>query len=159
MPMADKNTPIWGPEQFTEATRKMMGFNPLMSTGASQFRHLWAVQDKILGDFEELAQKWCERRHEANRTAVEATKAMSKNGGNDLPEAMRLMNEWLTKSMARLSEDARDNYEFCMRCTNHLANEGMAAGEQLAETAQEQMKPGADVPGSSKGSEEKGGPA
>lgn len=136
---AQESRPL-GPEQFVRTAQQFMAANPVFSMTAPQFRQFWETQDKMLEDFEELTQAWCERRHEANRTALEATKAISSNGGSDITEAMKVMSDWLTKSMERLSMDAKDNYEFCAKCMNRMTSRGMAAGEELAEMGLAQTK-------------------
>lgn len=154
--MAAKDTPPlsppFGPQQLIRTAQQFMSANPMMSMTAPQVRQFWETQDKILDDFEELTQAWCERRHEANRAALEATKAISGNGASDVTEAMKVMSDWLTKSMERLSMDARDNYEFCAKCVSRMTERGVAAGEELAEISLEQTKRAASA-GSASGSE------
>ncbi|MFP3944373.1 MAG: hypothetical protein ACLFWF_10795 [Alphaproteobacteria bacterium] len=135
----ERYTPF-GPEQLIRTTQQFFAANPMMSMTAPPLRQIWVTNDKILDDFEELTHNWCERRHEANRTALEAAKAMSDTRGTDVSDAVKIMSDWLTKSMERLSEDAKENYEFCVKCASHMAGGSVAATEQLAESTSEQAK-------------------
>ena len=130
----------FGPEQFFRTTQQFFGVTPMLSMTSPPLRQIWVANDKILDEFEELAHNWVERRHEANRTALEATKAISENRGSDVTDAVRIMSDWLTKSMERISEDAKDNYEFCVKCASHMAGGGVAATEELAESTSEQAR-------------------
>lgn len=130
----------FGPEQFIRTTQQFFAVNPMMSMTAPPLRQIWVTNDKILDDFEELTHNWCERRHEANRSALEAAKKMSDTRGSDVSDAVRIMSDWLTRSMERLSEDAKENYEFCVKCASHMAGGSVAATEEMAESTSEQVK-------------------
>lgn len=138
--MAERQFPPFGPEQFFRTTQQLFAVNPMMSMTSPPLRQVWMTNDKILEEFEELTHNWVERRHEANRTAIEAARAISDTRGGDVTDAVRIMSDWLTKSMERLSEDAKDNYEFCVKCAGHMAGGSVAAGEDLAESVSEQAK-------------------
>jgi hypothetical protein len=145
--MAERQNPPFGPEQFFRTTQQLFAVNPMMSMTSPPLRQIWVTNDKILEEFEELAHAWVERRHEANRTAIEAAKAITDNRSGDMTDAVRIMSDWLTKSMERLSEDAKDNYEFCVKCASHMAGGSVAAGEELAESVTEQTRRAASEAG------------
>jgi hypothetical protein len=133
--MADQGSQMPGAEAFLRQMQTLANQQPRMAGMAPQLHRMVETQDKILSDFESLAQAVAKRQHEANREMLEITDAVAEAGNGDPSHAMRAMNDWMTQSMARVSADMKDGYDFWMRAVGHLAETGMTASEQAVESA------------------------
>lgn len=127
------------PKKWMEGAQTLMANNPMMSGAAPQMRRFWAAQGEILNDIEDLSEAWFRRRHEASRKGLEAANSLGANGKTDIAEAMEVMNDWVSQSMARLAEDAKDNYEFYIHCTNHLTAGAMDAARESANATKQSV--------------------
>jgi len=143
--MANRSSERRGATEWMETAQNFMSMNPMLSAAVPQMQQFWTAQDQILSDFEDLSRAWFQRRHEASRKGLEAAKSLGTNGETDISHAMEVMNDWLTNSVARLADDARDNYEFCMRCTNHLTAGTMDAAQTGAQASKQAARKSTDT--------------
>jgi len=101
------------------------GFSSFLEQGqmtnmmADQASRFFKAQEAMLRDFETLSHKWYERRREAARSAVQAADRLSHS--DNVADGVQAFNGWWSQSMARLSEDAQDNYQMMMLYFTRLA--------------------------------------
>lgn len=107
--------------------------NQMTSLMAEQASRFFKAQEAMLSDFENLSHKWYERRREAAKAAVEAADRLSHS--DNMAEGMQALNGWLSQSMARLGEDAQDNYQTMMRCFTRMAETVPDAAANLSTVA------------------------
>ena len=100
-----------------------------------QVEHFWQAQDAILNDAETFARNWFERRHTATRTALNAAKDVTKLDNADPAAAMKVMSDWQSHSMERIAEDVQEWMDLCTRCSAHITQAQMEAGEEGLQAA------------------------
>ena len=101
---------------------------------APQAQVAWSTQKALMDEWERYAHAWFERRREAADSARRCMEQVQKSGTSDgaqVNEAMGDMNSWLSDELQRLSADAVENMEFCMRCFGVLAQGATSAGAEL----------------------------
>ena len=118
-----QQTPL--PPAFTAAMPNLVEQGEMNAMVGKQAARLLQAQEAMLSDFEDLSKKWYRRRHQATHDAIAAADQLSRC--ENVTDGMQAMNAWMNQSMARLSEDAKDNYELMMRCFGRLAEAAPAA--------------------------------
>lgn len=78
-------------EEISRQARAILAANPLIGPQVRQFRD---AQDRILNEAEAFTRHWLERRHEAAKTAIEATKRLTATGPADPATAVKALAEW-----------------------------------------------------------------
>ncbi|NWG47460.1 MAG: hypothetical protein HXY25_13075 [Alphaproteobacteria bacterium] len=136
--MADQSRGGPYPEGMFGATRQLWMANPMQMMSGTQLAEFWRTQDRLLEAFEDLAQSWCERRRDAARQAVEAANELPEDA-RDVPQTLRMMNEWMAESVSRLAEDAREGYAFYVRCAEQVAN-GASSATEAAEMVSDRVR-------------------
>jgi hypothetical protein len=87
-----------------ESMQQALGaFAPFRDTMGASWENYWRQQDKILGSMEEFAQGWFERRHQAARAALTATRRCYE--ANSPTELVREMQGWTIGTMQRMAHD------------------------------------------------------
>ena len=114
-----------------------------MATGpvlATQSTHYWQAQDRFLTEFEKFSTAWFKRRHEATQSALEASKQMTEEAAKDPAAAMKVIAQWQTHAMERLTQDAQACAEMMTNCVGALVQNEVAAVEESVETTKRAMK-------------------
>ncbi len=112
-----QQTPL--PPAFSAAMPNFAEQGEMNAMVGKQAARFLKAQEAMLSDFEDMSQKWYKRRHQATHDALAAAEQLSRCATPT--DGMQAMNAWLNQSMARLSEDAKDNYELMMRCFSRLS--------------------------------------
>lgn len=114
---------------FTDIQR-MMALNPVIGP---QSAHFWEAQDRFLKEAERFSSAWFKRRHDATRSALEATKEISNGGMQDPAQSMTTIADWQKHAMERMAEDAKDFTEMVTCCVGTAISKEIEAAEEIAE--------------------------
>ena len=100
---------------LTELIQRMQA--PFMTNGAvgAPMERFLVMQGTLLKEAEIFTRHWFERRHDAIETAMEALNQMNSSGFAAPTEAVRVIADWQRGCLARLSADAQEWSECCMR--------------------------------------------
>lgn len=112
--------------------REMLAFNPMM---APPFEQFWKAQENVLQEAEAFSRGWFQRRHDAAKSALDATRKAAGNGASDSSSALQAISEWNRHSVERMTEDFREWMKFCTQCAGHLSAAELEAGKQELEEA------------------------
>jgi len=114
------------------STQQWMQFNPMNYLAAPQLQQMVAAHERVLCEVEQFANSWFERRHEANQTALRAMRTITSSSreAGDVTTATRIMGEWFTGSLGRITDDLREGFELGARCLGHASRGGMEVGEE-----------------------------
>lgn len=90
---------------------------PFMTNGAvgAPMERFLAMQGTLLKEAEIFTRHWFERRHDAIETAMEALNQMNSSGVAAPADAARVIADWQRGCLERLSADAQEWSECCMR--------------------------------------------
>ena len=77
--MARSDTPQGGILNLMKTAQTAFAANPMFGR---QARHFWQAQDRVLEEVEKFSSAWFKRRHEATRTAIEASAKMIDGDGS-----------------------------------------------------------------------------
>lgn len=135
--MAKSDTPQGGILDSMKTAQTALAANPMFGP---QARHFWQAQDRMLEEVEKFSSAWFKRRHEATRTAIEASAKLIDSGMRDPGEAMKAIAAWQTHSMERLAEDAKDCAETMTRCASLVVSNEVEAMEETAENSRRATK-------------------
>lgn len=135
-------------DDLSNAAQTAARMNPMAAAFGPQAMRCWEAHQSILADFETLAASWLKRRHAAADSAQAALREIGRDGDPArIDEAMSVMNDWLSKEMTRLSQDATDNLDFGMKTFVHLT-EGVAGVEaEAVESVREAAERSAEAAG------------
>lgn len=125
---------------LTQALHMMPHLPAPASLMAPQAELAWQTQKSLMSEWERYADAWFGRRRDAAESAQRCMERLEKAGGGDgaqVNDAVSELNGWMSDEMQRLSSDARDNMEFCMRCFGLLSQGAVSAGSRMAEEAKE----------------------
>ncbi|MFP4043285.1 MAG: hypothetical protein ACLFTP_01730 [Rhodosalinus sp.] len=133
----DKKPQLHDPEQMLRMMSQLPAPTAFM---APQAQIAWSTQKALMDEWERYAHAWFERRREAAESAQRCMERVQNTGSPDSAqanEAMREMNAWLTDEMQRLTADAMENTEFCLRCFGILTQGATSAGTELAKETEQ----------------------
>ncbi len=88
------------------------------------------AQDRILGETEDYARHWFERRHAAWRSGAELAARMADGGLADPAAGLAAVVQWQRESLDRIAHDLSEGAGVTMRCASHLARGGAEIGEE-----------------------------
>ena len=115
-----------------QQAKGLLAVNPIM---APQFEQFWKMQENVLQEAEAFSRGWFQRRHEAAKSALEATRGLNGNGAAESPSALQAITDWNRHSMERMTEDFQEWMKFCTQCAGHLSAAEAEAGKQELEEA------------------------
>ena len=133
----NKTLQLHDPEQMLRMMSQLPAPAALM---APQAQIAWSTQKTLMDEWERYAHAWFERRREAAESAQRCMERVQNTGTSDgaqVNEAMGEMNAWLTDEIQRLTADAMENTEFCLRCFGVLTQSATSAGTELAKEAEQ----------------------
>lgn len=132
---------------------QMMTQFPLPAAAlAPQAEIAWQTQKTLMQEWDRYAHAWFERRRDAAESAQRCVEHMRQADGGTAPqEAAAEMNAWLSDEMKRLSADAMENMEFCMRCFGLVSKGATSATESLSEGVAETVQNDAKSPPAKRG--------
>lgn len=133
----DKKPQVHDPEHMLRMMSQLPAPTAFM---APQAQIAWSTQKALMDEWERYAHAWFERRREAAESAQRCMERVQNTGNSDgaqVNEAMSEMNAWLTDEMQRLTADAMENTEFCLRCFGVLTQGATSAGTELAKETEE----------------------
>lgn len=132
--MAKQTTPQMS--DLVQPMQMMTQFSMPAAAMAPQAEILWQTQKSLMQEWDRYAHAWFERRRDAAESAQRCVEHMRKANGDGAPEeTVAEINGWLSDEMKRLSTDAMENMEFCMRCFGLMSQGATSAGERLSEGA------------------------
>lgn len=143
----DKKPQVHDPEHMLRMMSQLPAPTAFM---APQAQIAWSTQKALMDEWERYAHAWFERRREAAESAQRCMERVQDTGNSDgaqVNEAMSEMNAWLTDEMQRLTADAMENTEFCLRCFGVLTQGATSAGTELAKEAEQTTKEAANAAG------------
>ncbi|AXI49169.1 hypothetical protein C1J03_23975 (plasmid) [Sulfitobacter sp. SK012] len=128
----------------TDALQTMMkSAQAALATGpvmATQTTHYWQAQDRFLTEFEKFSTDWFKRHHAATQAARDASKEMTEEVTKDPAAAIKVMTQWQTHAMKRLTEEAQACTEMMTNCIGALVQNEVEAVEESIETTKRAMK-------------------
>ncbi len=133
---------------LTQALQMMTHLPAPASLVAPQAELAWQTQKNLMSEWGRYADAWFGRRKEAAESAQRCMERLEKAGGGDgaqVNQAVSELNSWMSDEMQRLSSDARDNMELCMRCFGLLSEGAVSAGSRMAEEAREKAVEAAET--------------
>lgn len=111
----------------------LFSVNPMVGP---QVEHFWKAQEEMLKEAETFSEHWFARRHAATKTALDAAKEVTANGGSNPALALEAMFDWQRHSMERIAEDFKEWADMCARCAGHVARAEIEGdSEAIEETA------------------------
>ncbi|MFO7854972.1 MAG: hypothetical protein R6V44_07095 [Paracoccaceae bacterium] len=125
---------------LTQAVQMMSHLPTPTALMAPQAEMAWQTQKNLMSEWGRYAEAWFDRRQEAAESAQRCMERLEKAGNGDgaeVNQAVSELNSWMSDEMQRLSSDARDNMELCMRCFGLLSEGAVSAGSRMAEEAKE----------------------
>jgi len=137
MTMSNDNKTMTDMQEMTKSALAM--FTALPGAG-SQSTHFWQAQDMILEEVEKFSSAWFKRRHEGTRAAIETSRQLAEGAMSDPAAAMEILTNWQSRSIERLTEDAKDCSEMMSRCTEAFVKNEVEAVAETAEIAKKATK-------------------
>ena len=143
--MAKQTTPQMS--DLMQPMQMMTQFALPAAAMAPQAEVIWQTQKSLMQEWDRYAHAWFERRRDAAESAQRCAEHMRKANGDGAPEeTVAEINGWLSEEMKRLSTDAVENMEFCMRCFGLMSQGATSAGERLSESVAEAGEESAKAP-------------
>ena len=124
-------------DSIADSMKAVFAANPMFGP---QTQHFWRAQGRMLEEAEKFSSAWFKRRHEATKTAIEASTKLASGGTNDPGSVMNTIADWQTHSLERLTEDAKDCAEMMSRCAGLVVSNEVAAIEETAENVKRASK-------------------
>lgn len=135
--MAKSDTSKDGFVDSMKTAQAVFAANPVFGP---QTQHFWQAQGRMLEEAEKFSSAWFKRRHEATKTAIEASSKLATDAVADPGSAMNTIAEWQAHSIERLTEDAKDCAEMMSRCAGLVVSNEVAAIEETTENVKRASK-------------------
>ncbi len=94
-------------------TNRMMNNEQGRQFIGEQTERFWKSEDAFVEDMQDFFEGWCERRHDAAKTAIDFGKLME--NGVDNTEVMEAWSELCSKAMQRFSDDVQAQSELMQK--------------------------------------------
>lgn len=135
--MADTPTPASALQNIMQSAQAVTAAAPVMG---HQSQHFWQAQDRALDELESFSKSWFERRHKAAQSALDSSREIAEQAGNNPAAAMTRLSEWQSQSIKRLTEDAQAFTEMMTNCIGAVVQNEVEAAEESVETTKQAIK-------------------